>query len=114
MLLAILIAFTAWLFSFFMPWWSVVIPGFIFGAWIGTTKSYSFNYGFLGIAGLWLFETLSTNYYNTGILVSRIADLLEIHGSFWLIIITVFFGGLLGALSSLTGFLFRETFFNNG
>lgn len=113
MLLAILIAITAWLLGFFLPWWSVVLPGFIFGAWMGSTKKTSFLNGFLGISGLWLFQTLSTNFYNTGILTSRIADMMQMEASFLIIFFTVIIGALLGGLSTLTGFLFRETFFSN-
>lgn len=108
--LAILIAIFSWLLGFFLPWWSVVFPGLIFGAWLGKKAGASFGYGFLGIGGLWLIQTLSTNYYNTGVLTSRMAELFNLPHSLLLILLTVLIGGLAGGFSTLTGYLFKETF----
>lgn len=112
MLLAILIAITAWLLGFFLPWWSVVIPGFVFGGWLGKKSSSCFGYGFVGISGLWLLQTLTVQYGNTGILTARITELFNLPHPWLMILLTILIGGLLGGFSTLTGYLFKEVFFN--
>ena len=111
MILALLIAITAWLLSLFLPWWSVFIPGLILGAILGRSGGYSFLWGFAGIATLWLIQTLFIHFGNDGILTTRIADLFSLPSGWLVILITVLIGGFIGGLTSLTGYLFRKTFF---
>lgn len=110
MILALLIALAAWLLSLVFPWWTVAIPGLVFGAQLGKSGGHSFGYGFLGIGGLWFLQSFITHISNNGILTDRIAHLFNLPHSWLVILITVLIGGLCGGLTSLTGFYFSETF----
>lgn len=112
MLLALLLALSAWLLSLILPWWSLVIPALILGAWLGRTDLFSFSFGFLGVGGWWLIQTLIIHIYNEGILTTRIAELFNLPSAWMIILITVVIGGLAGGLSTLTGYLFKKTFLN--
>ena len=108
MILALLIALVAWLLSLFIPWWSVFIPGLIFGALLGRSGGTSFLWGFVGVSGLWLIQTLFINLSNDGILSTRIANLFSLPSGWLVIVITVLIGGLIGGFTALTGYLFRK------
>lgn len=112
MILAILLALSAWLLSLFLPWWSLAIPALLLGMWLGKTGWYSSGYGFLGISGLWLIQTLYIHFANDGILTTRIAELFSLPSPWLVILITVLIGGLAGGLSTLTGYLCKKTFLN--
>lgn len=108
MILATLIATAAWLLSFFLPWWSVFIPGLILGASLGRSGGHSFLWGFAGIAGLWLLQTMIIDIQNNGILTKRIAGLFSLPSGWLIILITVIIGGLIGGLTTLTGYLLKK------
>ena len=112
MILAILLALSAWLLSLMLPWWSLAAPALILGAWLGTSGSASFGYGFLGIGTLWLIQTLTIHIYNDGILTGRIAELFSLPSAWLVILITVIIGGVAGGLSTLTGYLGRKALAN--
>lgn len=108
MILALLIAITAWLLALVLPWWSAFIPGLILGAILGRNGGASFLWGFAGIGGLWLIQSFWIYLANDGILTTRIADLFSLPAPFLVILITALIGGLIGGLSTLTGYLFRK------
>lgn len=111
MLLALLIALIAWLFSLILPWWSLAIPCLVLGSLMGKKALTSFLFGLLGIGGLWLLQSLIIDINNQGILTSRIADIFSLPAGFWVVVLTAAIGGLAGGLSTLTGYLGRELFF---
>lgn len=110
MLIALLIALTTWMLSLFMPWWSLSIPCLIFGGWLGKKAGHSFLFGFLGVGGLWLLQTLFIDIQNNGILTTRIAELFSLPSGYLVILLTIVIGGLAGGLSTLTGYLARKAF----
>lgn len=112
MILVLLIAIFAWLLSLFLPWWSVFIPGLIIGALLGRSGGSSFLWGFVGIAALWLIQTLFVHIGNDGVLTARIADLFSLPAGWLVILITVIMGGLIGGITTLTGYLFRKVITN--
>ncbi|SHE76064.1 hypothetical protein SAMN05443144_103117 [Fodinibius roseus] len=112
MILAILLALSAWMLSFILPWWSLAIPALLLGMWMGKTGWNSFGYGFLGIGGLWLLQTAYIHFANDGILTMRIAELFSLPYPFLVITGTVVAGGMAGGLSTLTGYFFKKVFFN--
>lgn len=113
MFLALFLALIAWLLSLVFPWWTLVIPGFILGIMLGRSGGSTFGYGFLGIGGLWLIQTLTTHIGNDGMLTERIADLFGLPGGWLVILLTAVLGGLLGGFTSLTGYLFGAAFLDN-
>jgi len=110
MLITLLIAITTWILSLFLPWWSLAFPCLIFGGWLGRKASLSFIYGFVGIGGLWLLQALIIDFRNNGILTERIAELFSLPNGLLIILLTVFIGGFAGGISTLTGYLAKQTF----
>lgn len=110
MVLILLIAIFAWILGIFLPWWSLAIPCFFLGAWLGKSGVRSFFYGFAGIALLWLLQSLVIHVGNDGILTARIADLFSLPNPILVLLITVLTGGIAGGLSTMTGFYFSDTF----
>lgn len=111
MILAILLALFSWLLSFILPWWSLAVPALLLGMWLGKTGWSSFGYGFLGIGGLWLIQTVYIHFANDGILTTRIADLFNLPHPSLVILITIVMGGLAGGFPTLTGYFFKKAFF---
>ncbi len=107
MILAVILAVFAWLLSLFLPWWSVFIPGLILGAALAQSGARAFAWGFAGISGLWLIQTLFAHIGSDGILTSRIAELFSLPSGWLVILITVILGGLIGGCTTLTGYLCR-------
>src|SRR5699024_4678254 len=110
MLLAFLLALSAWLLSLVLPWWPLAIPGVLLGLLLGKTGWHSFGYGFLGIGGWWLIQSLYIHLANDGLLTTRMADLFSLPSAWLIILVTVIIGGLTGAFSTITGYLFRRAF----
>ncbi|NGP89228.1 hypothetical protein [Fodinibius halophilus] len=113
MLLALFIALTAWLLSLVFPWWSLAISGLVLGAILGKSGKHSFGYGFLGIGGLWLIQSMISHINNNGILTERVANIFSLPYPWLAIVMTVAIGGLAGALSSLTGYYCADVFLDN-
>lgn len=112
MLLIVLIIVTTWLLSLFLPWWSLAIPCLVLGVWLGEKGGRSFLYGFLGIGILWFIQTMVIHISNEGILTTRIAELFSLPNPLLVVGVSVIIGGLAGAFSTLTGYLFKQTFFS--
>lgn len=111
LIIAILLtALTAFVSSIFLPWWSIALAAFLvalivqlkpFPAWLG---------GFAGIFLLWVLTAWWIDLRNQHILSQKIANLLPLGGSgFLLILITGFIGGLVAGFAALTAaYLNRE------
>ena len=104
LIIAILLtALTAFVSCIFLPWWSIALAAFIvalllqqkpFPAWLG---------GFAGIFLLWVFTAWWIDLRNQHILSAKIATLLPLGGSgFLLILLTGFIGGLVAGFAALT------------
>jgi len=109
MFLSALILITAFLLNLFLPWWSVAIPGLIFGYLFSQKAFSSFGWGFLALFLLWGGQALYTHLANDGILTSRIAEMLSLGSPILIVLITGILGGLVSGLAALTGSLVRET-----
>ena len=113
MLLAIILALSAWLLSFVLPWWSLAIPALLLGLLLGKSGRSSFCYGFLGIASLWLIQTLIIHIQNDAILTTRMAELFSLPSAWLVLLATTIIGGLAGGLSCLTGYLLKQSFLSS-
>ncbi len=110
MRLVISIAFSCWLLTLFLPWWTIALPCLILGAWLGENGRSSFLYGLFGVGLLWLVQSFYIHITGGSLLTSRMADLFSLPHPSLVIAVTVVIGGLCGGLSTLTGFFFREAF----
>ena len=109
MLLTVLILITAYLLNLFLPWWSIAIPGLIFGYFLNEKPFSSFGWGFLALFLLWGGQALYIHLANDAILSSRIAEMLQLGSPLLVVLITGLLGGLVSGLAALTGSLVKET-----
>ncbi len=109
MLLALLIIVTAFLLNLFLPWWSIAIPGLLFGYYFNQKAAVSFGWGFLALFLLWGGQALYIHIANDGLLSGRIAEMLQIGSPLLVVLITAFLGGVVSGLATLTGSLVKET-----
>jgi fucose permease len=106
----ILIAALSYITGLFLPWWAVVLCGFLVGALIPTAGYNSFLSGFLGVGLLWLIFAFALHNNSDGILTDRIAQLFSLGQPAFMIVISAFIGGLAGGLGALTGSQFYRLF----
>ncbi len=105
MLLVASILLTAFLLNLFLPWWSIAIPGLIFGYIFNKKAFTSFGWGFLALFLLWGGQALYIHIANDGILSTRIAEMLSVGSPILVILITAILGGMVSGLATLTGSL---------
>ena len=90
--------------SQFLPWWSVMIAGFVSAVLIPLKKASVFFVPFLAIALFWTVYTWSLSSTNDFILAKKIATLLMLEGNaYLLILITGIIGGLAAGISAIFG-----------
>jgi len=105
MLLAASILIIAFLLNLFLPWWSIAIPGLIFGYGFHKKALASFGWGFLALFLLWGGQALYIHIANDGILSTRIAEMLSVGSPMLVVLITGIIGGLVCGPATLTGSL---------
>ena len=105
-LLTALLSFVAGL---YLPWWSVAIAAFVVGVIIPLASWKSFLSGFLGVFLLWAILAWWIDSKNNSILSQKIAQLLPLGGSsFLLILVTALIGALVAGFAGLTGSYVRK------
>ncbi len=109
MLLTLLIIISAFILNLFLPWWSIAIPGLLFGYLFNKKGWTSFSLGFLALFLLWGGQALYIHFANNAILSTRIAEMLSVGSPFLVVLITGLLGGLVSGLATLTGSLVKET-----
>jgi hypothetical protein len=105
----LLITVLTWFLTLFLPWWSIILPALLVGAWKMETLWLGFGIGFLASASAWWAQAWITSFQNNDLLSSRLSLLLfqvEIPGLF--IFATGLMAGLIGALSAITGIQLRK------
>jgi len=92
----------------FLPWWSFAIITLIIG-YISNTEKESYINGFI-IGFMCWFIILIYDYYNGGnILFVKMSALLKINKPIILIILSSILSGIVGVISSWTGWQFNNT-----
>lgn len=85
----------------FLPWWSIAICTFITSLIFRQRPLVSFLSGFLAVFLLWTSLAMIIDIQNNSILSSRIASVLPLSGSpFLLILVTGFIGGIVGGMGA--------------
>lgn len=92
----------------YLPWWSVALAGFIVAAFIYQPPLRSFLTGFCAIMLLWFGLILAINGANDNILASRVSMVMNLGGSYLLVILSCIIGAVAGGLGALTGSLLRK------
>ena len=105
MLLSILlIAAFAFLAGLYLPWWSIAVIAFLVTLFIPQRVLHGFLSGFLGIFLLWALLAYWIDIGNHSILSGKISLLFKLGGSsILLILVTAFFGGLVGGFAGMAG-----------
>lgn len=102
------IFFFTWLFNLFLPWWSLLVPAFIFGIWLTEKGVAAFFTGFTAAGLAWLLQALIIDIFNGAVLSSRIAETLSLPAPWFLLLITFIIGGIMGGMGTLSGYLFKN------
>lgn len=103
MILALVIVIGAFALNIFLPWWSIALPGLIFGYLFKQQAVPSFLWGFFGVFLLWGGQALYVHIVNEGILSTRIAEMLGVGSPLIIVLITGVLGGLVSGLATVTG-----------
>ena len=113
MALFLLLLITGFLTGIFLPallpWWTFVPIAALGGLLLTKRPGVAFVAGFLGTFLLWLVFTAYLHTQTDGLLSNRMAELLPLAGSGWLmVIVTSLLGGLLSGLAAWSGWNIRK------
>lgn len=103
-------AVIAYLLQWYLPWWSVVIAGFLVSLILSSNGLTSFISGFLGVGIYWFILAYMVDSTTNSILTERVSAIFFLPNSFLMILLTAAIGGLVGGLGALTGGQLRELF----
>jgi cell division protein FtsX len=105
-LLIVLFSFTA---GIYFPWWSIAVVSFIVALFIHQKAIVGFLAGFAAIFLLWGILATWIDMQNQHILSEKIARILPLNGSsYLLILLSAFIGALVSGFGSMTGSLLKS------
>ena len=107
----ILTALLSFIAGIYIPlWWFFAAVALLVALLVHQKGSKAFFAGFLGLFFLWLVLAFWMDKANDGVLSVKIASLLPLGGSKWiLIIVTAFIGGLVAGFAALSGSYLRSS-----
>lgn len=95
---------TGWFFTLFLPWWALVVPGLVIGAWLVADARTALAAGSGGGAMAWMLQASIATLMNDGVLAGRVSSILfGTDAPMLLILATGLLGGLLGGSAALVG-----------
>lgn len=104
----ILLFFSFWIVTLFLPWWTLLIPAVLLGAVLFEHSVSAFLIGFLSLFAAWAVQVLYIDIANESILSGRVAEMLGVGQSWIVILITAATGGLIGGMGTLFGSQIRQ------
>jgi len=108
LLLTALLSFIAGIYISY--WWFFAVVAFLVAVLIHQRGFKAFFAGFLALFILWFVLAFWMDFANEGVLSVKIASILGLSGSKWLLmIITAFVGGLAAGFAALSGSYLRST-----
>lgn len=108
-ILTALLAFACGLYGE-IPWWSFAITSLLVAVAIHQKAGKAFLAGFGSVFLLWAILAFMQDSANNHILASKVARILPLGGSYWVLIsLTGLIGGLVSGLAALTGSFLRAT-----
>lgn len=88
----------------FFPWWTIALAAFVVSVLIPQRPLLAFFSGFIAILLLWGAMAVVIDQLNQSILSAKIAAILPLGGSAYLLIfVTAFVGALVGGGAAITG-----------
>ena len=105
----ILTALLSFIAGIYIPlWWFFAIVALLVALLVHQKAGKAFFAGFLGLFILWFVLTFWIDRANGGVLSVKIASLLPLGGSKWLLmIVTAFIGGLIAGFAAMSGSYLR-------
>ena len=105
-LLTVILAF---LFGLWLPWWSIAVASFAIAVFMRQASMKSFLVGFISVFILWGLLAWWIDIKNQSILSKKIASVLPLGGSsFLLILVTALIGALVAGCAALSGSFLRS------
>ena len=104
----ILLFFSFWIVTLFLPWWTLLIPAIVLGATLFSYPQAAFFTGFLSLFAAWFVQVLYIDIANESILSGRIAEMLGVGQGWLVLLITAAIGGLIGGMGTLLGSQIRQ------
>ena len=90
--------------SEFLPWWSIMVAGFLSGLFVPLKRMAVFVSPFLAISVFWLVYAYSISATNDFILAKKIAVLFPLEGNAnLLVLITGIVGGIAAGVAAILG-----------
>jgi len=112
LVLILIIIVSCFIAQSFLPWWIIAPICLIASFFLSSSKKQAFWSGFSGIFILWLVKILSLSLPNEHLLANKVGQVFMLPASDtnWVVLIFVssLIGGVVGGLSSLTGYSFRK------
>jgi hypothetical protein len=91
-------------FSFFLPWWSVMVAAIITAAVVPLKKAAVFFVPFFAILVFWIGYSFVLGNANDFVLAKKIANLLPLGGNHYaLLLVTGVIGGLAAGIAAIFG-----------
>ena len=107
-LLTALLSFIAGIYISY--WWFFAVVAFLVAALIHQKGYKAFFAGFLALFILWFVLAFWMDFVNEGVLSVKIASILQLDGSKWLLmLVTAFIGGLVAGFAALSGSYLRSS-----
>ncbi len=91
----------------FLPWWIIAVVCFLAGFTFIDEAKYGFLVGFFGVFFLWAGVAIFKSYGNDFILLQRMGELLGLSSKWLVLLATSVLGGLIGMLSTLSGYFLQ-------
>jgi len=105
----LLTALLSFIGGLWFDWWILAVAAFLTAALVHQKPLKAFLSGFLGVFLLWALLSWWIDMQNQGVLSAKIAMLLPLDGStFLLIVVSAFTGGLVAGSAALSGSYFRK------
>ena len=106
----LLIGFIGLIASFVLPWWNLMIVGFLVAFMLPGNNFNALLSGFLGGGILWLVMAWKIDIETASIMSKKIVQLFPVNDSNMLVILTGLIGGVATGLGAFTGNSFRQLF----
>ena len=105
----LLTALSGFVCGLYLPWWSVGAAAFLVAIMIYQPPVKAFLTGAAGIFLLWGILSWIIDSQNQGLLSAKVASILPLNGSpFLLILFTAFIGSLVGGMGAISGSFLRR------
>jgi hypothetical protein len=96
--------------SYILPWWIIAVIAFAVSLLMANRAGHAFWSGFSAMFLAWLVLSLFKSMPNDHQLAERVAQLFGLPHWTLLLLITCIIGGLVGALSALSGYYVKQVF----